>query len=218
MPFFLDPEFILRTAGYAGLFLVVFAETGLLIGFFLPGDSLLFTAGFLASQGFFGLDIRWVVIGCFIAAVAGNATGYSIGRRFGRSLFRRPESLLFKPDHLLRAEAFFEEHGGKAIILAQFIPIIRTFTPVVAGIGALPYRRFALFNVVGAVLWAIGVPVAGFYFGRIIPDPDRYILPIVGAIIVVSVVPPLVKAWRAGGREVVVQSVRRARARRTSGL
>lgn len=216
MPFFLDPEFILR-AGYVGLFLVVFAETGLLVGFFLPGDSLLFTAGLLASQGVFGLDIRWVVIGCFIAAVAGNATGYSIGRRFGRSLFRRPESLLFKPEHLQRAEAFFEEHGGKAIVLAQFIPIIRTFTPVVAGIGALPYRRFFAYNVVGAILWAIGVPVAGFYFGRVIPNPDRYILPIVGLIILISVLPPLLKVWREGGRDVVAQSVSRVRARRTSG-
>ncbi|HEX5499624.1 MAG TPA: VTT domain-containing protein [Thermomicrobiales bacterium] len=214
MPFFLDPTFILG-AGYLGLFLVIFAETGLLVGFFLPGDSLLFTAGLLASQHV--LDIRWVVMGCFVAAVAGNATGYSIGRRFGRSLFRRPESLLFKPEHLQRAEAFFEEHGGKAIVLAQFIPIIRTFTPVVAGISALPYRRFFMFNVVGAILWAIGVPVAGFNFGRVIPNPDRYILPIVGLIILISVLPPALKAWRAGGREVVAQSVSRARARRTSG-
>ncbi len=213
----LNPEHLLLAFGYAGLFLVVFAETGLLIGFFLPGDSLLFTAGFLASQGVAGLDIRWVIVGCFIAAVVGNATGYTIGRHFGRSLFRRPESLLFKPEHLRRAEAFFEEHGGKAIILAQFIPVIRTFTPVVAGIGALPYQRFALFNVVGAVFWAIGVPLLGFYFGRIIPDADRYILPIVGAIILVSVVPPAVKVWREGGREAVAQSVSRARARRTSG-
>jgi membrane-associated protein len=169
----------------------------------------------LASLGV--LDIRWVVVGCFVAAVAGNATGYSIGRHFGRSLFHRPESLLFKPDHLRRAEAFFEEHGGKAIILAQFIPIIRTFTPVVAGIGALPYRRFFAFNVIGAILWAIGVPVAGFYFGRVVPNPDRYILPIVGLIILISVAPPLLKVWREGGRDVVAQSVARVRARRTSG-
>lgn len=191
---------LIRTVGYIGMFGIIFAESGLLIGFFLPGDSLLFTAGFLASQGYLNI---WVLLPlCFIAAVAGDAVGYSFGLRFGRGLFNRPESLLFKKENLIRAELFFERHGGKAIVLARFLPVVRTFTPIVAGIGAMTYRHFAFYNVMGAVLWAIGVTLAGYFLGNLIPDIDRYLLPIILLIIVVSVLPTAIHLWRENRAEI----------------
>ncbi|MDP9354255.1 MAG: VTT domain-containing protein, partial [Chloroflexota bacterium] len=182
MPHF-DLESLIRTAGYLGLFGIIFAETGLLIGFFLPGDSLLFTAGFLASQDY--LNIWLLVAVCFVAAVSGDAVGYAFGNRVGRRLFQRPESRLFRPEYLRRAEIFFEQHGGKAIILARFMPIVRTFVPIIAGVGAMRYPRFAAFNVIGALLWAVGLPIAGYFLGKSIPNVDRYLLPIILVIIVV---------------------------------
>ncbi|HEV2109509.1 MAG TPA: VTT domain-containing protein [Thermomicrobiales bacterium] len=199
MPHF-DLEELIRAVGYLGLFGIIFAETGLLVGFFLPGDSLLFTAGFLASQGY--LNIALLVLVCFVAAVVGDATGYAFGNRVGRRLFRRPESLLFNPDHLQRAERFFERHGGKAIILARFLPIVRTFIPVVAGIGSMSYPRFLSFNVIGAVLWAIGLPLAGYFLGSAIPSVDRYLLPIILLIIIVSVLPTAIHVWRESGDQI----------------
>jgi membrane-associated protein len=192
---FIEPRDLIEAVGHIGLFFIVFAETGLLIGFFLPGDSLLFTAGFLASQDI--LNIWLVVPGCFIAAVVGDATGYAIGHRMGRTLFTKPESRLFKPDRLLQAEAFFKKHGGKAIILARFVPFARTFVPVIAGIGTMPYRSFAAYNAVGAVLWAIGLPTAGYFLGKSIPEVDRYLLPVIALIIFVSLIPPAIEIWRS---------------------
>ncbi|MEK7616776.1 MAG: VTT domain-containing protein [Patescibacteria group bacterium] len=188
MPHF-DLVELVRTAGYLGVFTIVFLESGLLIGFFFPGDSLLFTAGFLASQGF--LDIKILVPGCFLAAIAGNSTGYYIGKKFGRKLFNKEKSFFFQKKHLERAERFYAKHGGKAIVLAQFVPVVRAFVPVVAGIGVMRYRRFIFFNLFGAVLWAIGVTLAGYFLGSTIPDVDRYLLPIVGLIIIASVLPAL---------------------------
>lgn len=205
MPQF-DLVSVIRAVGYIGVFGILFAETGLLVGFFFPGDSLLFTAGFLASQGFLNI---WILAPlCFVAAVTGNATGYAIGHRFGRGLFHRPDSLLFKKENLVRAEAFFERHGGKAIVLAQFLPVIRTFTPVVAGIGAMKYRHFAAFNMIGALLWAVGVTIAGFFLGSTIPNVDRYLLPIVLLIIVVSIAPTAIHVWRDNGDQITA-TVRR---------
>lgn len=183
----LDPVTIIRALGYVGVAAIVFAESGLLIGFFLPGDSLLFTAGFLASQGI--LNIWALAPLCFIAAVAGDAVGYSFGRRMGRQLFIRPNSRWFRHEHLIRAEEFFERHGGKAIMLARFIPIVRTFTPIVAGAAVMPYRRFAVFNALGGLFWAIGVTLTGYFLGNVIPDIDRYLLPAVILIIAVSIAP-----------------------------
>lgn len=185
---------ILRTFGYVGLFAIIFAESGLLIGFFLPGDSLLFTAGFLASTGFF--DIWILAVGCFIAAVAGDSVGYAFGHRVGRKLFDREDSILFHRKHLLRAEAFYEKHGGKTIILARFVPVIRTFAPIVAGMGKMDYGRFITFNVIGGFLWGVCITVAGYYLGSIIPDVDRYLLPIIGVIIGVSFLPTAIHIWR----------------------
>ena len=138
---------LIRTVGYLGVFAIVFLESGMLVGFFFPGDSLLFTSGFLASQGF--LDIKVLIIGCFLAAVAGDSAGYYIGKRFGRNLFNKEDSIWFHKNHLIRAQNFYEKHGGKTIILARFIPVIRAFAPVVAGIGTMRYRRFVIFNLFG---------------------------------------------------------------------
>lgn len=199
MPYF-DLEELIRTVGYLGIFAIVFAETGLLIGAFLPGDSLLFTAGFLASQGYFNI---WLLVPiCFIAAIVGDATGYSIGHKFGRSLFRKEESRFFKPAYLLKSEEFFEKHGGKAIILARFMPIVRTFAPVIAGVSAMQYRKFAIYNITGAVLWGIGVTVAGYFLGKSIPSVDKYLLPIIAVIVIVSIAPSVIHVWRENGDEI----------------
>lgn len=178
---------LIKTIGLLGVFGIVFAESGLLIGFFLPGDSLLFTAGFLASQGFINI---WVLaIGSFIAAVAGDSVGYSFGHKFGKRLFQRENSLIFHKDNLLKAKEFYEKHGGKTIILARFMPIIRTFAPIVAGMGDMHYETFLSFNMIGGFLWAVGMSVGGFALGSVIPDVDKYLLPIIAAIIVLSVLP-----------------------------
>jgi membrane-associated protein len=180
---------LIRTVGYLGVFLIVFLESGLLIGFFFPGDSLLFTAGFLASQGF--LDIKILIAGCFIAAVAGDSIGYYIGKKFGPRIFKKDNSLFFNKKHLNTAQKFYDKHGGKTIILARFVPVVRAFAPVVAGVGNMNYKRFVMFNLIGGVLWAIGVTYAGYYLGSMIPDVDKYLLPIIGLIIVVSILPAL---------------------------
>lgn len=194
-------EFIIAI-GYLGVFAIIFAESGLLVGFFLPGDSLLFTAGFLASPAsraivdhdIFSLPV--LIVGCTIAAVAGDSVGYWFGHKVGRRLFQREDSLLFKKKHLYRVQELYEKHGGKIIVIARFMPIVRTFAPIVAGVGTMHYRRFVTFNVVGGVLWAAGVPTAGYFLGSVIPDVDRYILPIVALIVVISVLPPATHVLR----------------------
>ena len=168
---------LIEAFGTLGLFAIVFAESGLLAGFFLPGDSLLFTAGLLASQGH--LNFPLIVTGCFVAAVAGDQVGYVIGRRYGPAIFKRPDSRFFHQRNVDRASAYFEAHGARTIVLARFIPVIRTFTPVVAGVGQMDYRKFVTFNVVGGFLWAVGVTSLGYALGESIPDIDRYLLPIV---------------------------------------
>ncbi len=178
---------ILPAIGYLGIFALIFAESGLLFGFFLPGDSLLFTAGFLASQGVF--DIALLCLICFIGAVLGDSVGYAFGNRVGKKLFRKEDSFWFHPDHILKAEKFYEKYGKKTIILARFMPAIRTFAPIVAGIGSMKYRTFLVYNIIGAFLWAICLPLLGFYMGSIIPDVDKYLLPIIGFIIVLSILP-----------------------------
>lgn len=178
---------IIETVGYIGLFGIVFAETGLLIGFFLPGDSLLFTAGFLASQGIFNIYILCFLM--FLAAVVGDSVGYIIGHKYGKRLFKKEDSLLFHKDHLERAKAFYEKHGGKTIIIARFMPVVRTFAPVVAGIGDMKYSTFLTYNVIGGVLWAIGLPMLGYILGSSIPDVDKYLLPIIALIVLASVAP-----------------------------
>ncbi len=183
----LDLVSLIKTAGYLGIFGIVFLESGLLIGFFFPGDSLLFTAGFLASQGY--LNIGVLILGCFVFAVLGDSIGYYIGAKLGPKLFTKDDSIFFKKKHLEKAQSFYDKHGGKTIILARFIPVIRAFAPVVAGAGKMDYKRFVTFNLAGGVLWAIGVTSAGYYLGSLIPDVDKYLLPIVGLIVIASILP-----------------------------
>ncbi len=187
-------ESLIKTVGYVGVFAIIFAESGVLLGFFFPGDSLLFTAGFLASQG--SLNIYILALGCFLAAIIGDAFGYSFGNHIGPRLFERPESRIFKPVYLEEAEKFFERHGGKAIFLARFLPVVRTFTPVVAGISFMSYPRFAMFNTAGGFVWAVGVSVAGYQLGSRIPGIDRYLLPILAGVILVSLLPSAYHVWR----------------------
>ena len=207
-----DLVWLIKTVGYVGIFTMIFAESGLLIGFFLPGDSLLFTAGFLASQGFFNIAMLCALT--FVAAVTGDSVGYTFGRRVGRRLFRKEDSLFFHKDNLLHAQAFYEKHGGKTIVLARFLPFIRTFAPIVAGIGLMHYPRFLFFNLVGGFLWAICLPVAGFFLGKAIPDVDRYLLPIIAGIVVISLLPSVLHLLRDGETRQRISRVFRERMRR----
>lgn len=185
---------LIKAVGYAGLAGIVFAESGLLIGFFLPGDSLLFTAGFLASQGFLHIGILVPLL--FISAVLGDSAGYAIGYRLGPKVFTKRDSILFHQEHLTRSQLFFEKHGGKAIILARFMPVVRTFAPLLAGVGKMHYRNFLFYNIIGALLWAVGLTLAGYYLGKTVPHVDRYLIPIIIAIILVSASPTLLHLAR----------------------
>ena len=185
---------LIKAAVYIGIFGIVFAESGLFVGFFLPGDSLLFTAGFLASQGF--LHIAALSAVCFAGAVLGDSFGYAFGRKVGPMIFKKEDSLLFQKDHLLRAEQYYNRYGAKTIILARFMPIVRTFAPILAGVGRMRYGEFLAFNVVGGALWALGLPLIGYYLGSVIPNIDRYLLPIIGGIIFLSVLPIIMHVVR----------------------
>lgn len=184
-----DLNSLLKTVGYAGIFAIVFAESGLLVGFFLPGDSLLFTAGFLASQGFFNIYILCGLI--FIAAVVGDNVGYWFGKKAGPRVFKKEDSLVFSKSNVEKSQAFYEKHGGKAIILARFIPVVRTFAPVIAGVGKMEYKKFFTYNVIGGLIWGVGVTILGYFLGNSIPNVDKYLLPIALLIIVVSIAPGL---------------------------
>ncbi len=184
--------------GEVVLWLVIFAETGLLIGFFLPGDSLLFTAGLLAGQG--RLDVAMVVIGCFVAAVIGDQVGFTIGQRLGPRLFRKQDSRIFKQEFVDRTKVFFQKHGPKTIVIARFVPIVRTFAPTLAGVGEMRRVTFLAYNVVGAFCWAVGVSLLGYALGDTIGDDiDTYLLPIVAVVILVSLLPVYLE-WRRARR------------------
>jgi membrane-associated protein len=183
-------EHLVKSSSYLVLSAIVFAESGLLFGFIFPGDSLLFLAGFAASQGYFNILILTTLF--FISAVLGDNVGYAIGKHTGHRIFKKKDSILFHQDHLLRANLFFEKHGGKTIILARFIPIVRTFAPVLAGVGKMKYHIFFTYNLIGAVLWAIGVTLSGYFLGRAVPGIDQYLVPIVIGIVLISVSPTIV--------------------------
>jgi membrane-associated protein len=186
-----DLPALIKTLGYFGVWGIIFAESGLLIGFFLPGDSLLVMSGLVASQGF--LNIWLLLIGSFISAVLGDNVGYATGYRFGRRLFQRDDSWLFQKKNLVKTHEFYERHGKKALVLARFTPIIRTFAPIIAGIGAMNYRSFMSYNLVGGFGWTLSLTLLGFYLGRKLPPEtiDKYLLPIVGLIVVISFIPSL---------------------------
>ncbi len=192
--FGIDLVSLIHAVGLFGIFAIVFAESGLLFGFFLPGDSLLFTAGFLASQGYINI---WILAGgSFVAAVLGDNVGYAFGKRVGPRIFTRERSLFFRPEYLLRARHFYERHGGKALILARFMPAMRTFAPILAGVGAMDYPRFFTYNVIGGALWALGLPLIGYTLGNVVPNIDRYLIPIILGIIVLSSIPSIIAILR----------------------
>ncbi len=186
-----DLPALIKAFGYPLVWGIVFAESGLLVGFLLPGDSLLFVAGFLCSLAPTGLDIRVMAFGCFVFAVLGDSVGYYTGKRFGRKLFDKEDSKFFKKKHLIAAEEFFERQGKTAIILARFMPFVRTFAPIVAGIAAMQYKTFMKYNVVGGFFWGIGLTLLGYFLGKSIPEDqiDKYLLPIVLGIMFISLAP-----------------------------
>lgn len=185
-----DIEWLVETVGYPGLFLIIFAETGLLIGLFLPGDTLLITAGFLAQRGHFEVLILLPLL--VVAAIAGDATGYQIGRKAGPRIFTREDSRLFKRRHLERAHAFYERHGGKTIFLARFMAFIRTFAPTVAGAAEMPYRKFAVYNIAGGLTWILSMVLLGYYAGRAIPNIEVFMFLLLAFFLGISLVPA---AW-----------------------
>jgi membrane-associated protein len=191
----LNPHDLISTFGTIGLIAVIFAESGLLIGFFLPGDSLLFTAGLLASQGKLNLGV--ILVGCCLAAVVGDQVGYQFGSRVGPALFRRRDSRLFKQEYVEKAQGYFDRYGNRTIVLARFVPIVRTFAPIVAGIGTMKWRTFAVFNLIGGVAWAAGVILAGQILGDTVPSIDKYLLPAIAVIVVLSLIPVMLEVRRA---------------------
>jgi len=199
-----DPRPLIEAFGTFGIFAIVFAETGLLIGFFLPGDSLLFTAGLLSAPGVSDpvhLNLAIVLPGVFLAAVAGAQTGWWIGYRAGPALVRRPDSRFFKQEYVKRAEEFFEKRGLWAVVLARFVPIVRTFLNPMAGIARMPARTFFVANLLGALLWSVGVTLAGYVLGKTVPNVDRYLLPIIGIIVLFSLVPVGLEYLRGRARQ-----------------
>lgn len=193
---FLNPEIIIPAVGTFGVIAIIFLETGLFFGFFFPGDSLLFTAGLLATQGYVSFPI--LLIGTLIAAIVGDTVGYSFGRKMGPTIFKRENSVFFDRSHIEKAQKFYEKHGKKTIILARFVPIVRTFAPIVAGVGNMKYKVFITYNVIGAFLWTWTMLWLGYGLGRIIPNPDRYVLPIIILIVLVSAAPVVKEIIKQG--------------------
>ncbi|MBN2086134.1 MAG: VTT domain-containing protein [Anaerolineales bacterium] len=195
MFFGIDLIELIRTVGYIGMTAIIFAESGLFFGFFLPGDSLLLTAGLLAARGELNLGILLLTL--TPAAILGDNVGYWFGKKAGPPIFNRDNSLLFRRKNLLAAKAFYEKHGGKTITIARFMPFIRTFAPIVAGAVEMDYKRFMLFNLLGGLLWAVGVTLAGFFLGQWIPPEvlDKYFLLILIVVIFLSALPAMIHAW-----------------------
>jgi membrane-associated protein len=185
----MDPTTMIQSGGLIALGLIVFAESGLMVGFFLPGDTLLISAGILAAQGQLPLELTIVVIA--VAAIAGDNTGYQLGRVAGPRLFRKKDGIIFRHDHIARAEAFYEKYGSKTMLLAHFIPVVRSFAPVVAGVGKMPYGKFFMFDAIGIVVWAVGITLLGYWVGSKIPNLDHYILPVFIAVFVLTFAPTL---------------------------
>jgi membrane-associated protein len=193
-----DVEGLVRVGGLMALIAIVFAETGLLIGFFLPGDSLLVTAGLFTVSGH--LELWSLFLFVSLAAIVGDAVGYFIGVRTGPRIFSREDSLLFHKKHLITTQAFYDRHGGITIVLARFMPILRTFAPLVAGVGNMQYGRFALYNVMGGVGWVVSMTSIGYFLGKTIPDIDRYIHIVIAAVILLSLLPGIIAFLRSRQR------------------
>lgn len=201
-------EALISTIGLFGVASVIFAESGLLIGFFLPGDSLLFTAGFLVQQNLLHISIHILALILFCAAAAGDSTGYAFGRRLGPRLFTRKNSLLFKVENVRRAQEFYEKYGAKTIVIARFVPVVRTFAPIVAGIGKMPYKTFVTYNIIGAFLWATGLTYLGFFAGSFITMTGVNIEYVILGIIFLSVLPPAIHVLKdSGNRRALRRSI-----------
>ena len=196
--FITDVRGLVQWGGYIALAIIVFTETGLMIGFFLPGDSLLVTAGLFAAKG--DLNIVYLNLLLMFCAVTGDATGYYIGKKLGPALFRREDSLLFKKKHLLATQEFYERHGGKTIILARFVPVIRTFAPVVAGMANMSYRRFAMFNIIGGVSWVFSMTMIGYLLVTLFPATEKHIEKVIIIVILVSLLPGVIEYLRSRSR------------------
>lgn len=195
----LEPKMLIAALGTFGVIAIIFLETGFFFGFFFPGDSLLFTAGFLASKGILNFPV--LLVGAFLAAVIGDSVGYYFGKKIGPAIFSRENSMFFNRKNISKAQAFYEKHGKKTIILARFIPIVRTFAPIVAGIGNMKYKTFFAFNIIGALIWAVGIICLGYFFGSLIPDAERYVLITVLIIILISAFPALIEIFRHGKKK-----------------
>lgn len=190
-----DIASFIQGASYLGIAAIIFAESGLLIGIVLPGDSLLFTAGILASQGYG--HIALIALIAALAAIAGDSVGYWFGHRFGPRVFTREDSLFLNQKHIERAKTFYAEYGTRTIILARFVPVVRTLAPVLAGVGSMPYSLFLSYNIIGGLIWGAGLPLAGYWLGNQIPNIDHYLLPLIGFIILVSILPGLWHLYRS---------------------
>ena len=208
-----DVTTILQTGGLLFVLLIIFAESGLMLGFFLPGDTLLLSAGVFAAQGKLAGGLLALIVGVALAAVAGDNIGYHIGKRYGRRLFRKPDGLVFRQSYVQRSEAFFERFGSKTMLLAHFVPIIRTFAPVVAGVAHMPYRQFVIFDFIGDTAWAIVVTLIGYFFGTKIPNIDSYILFVVGGAVLLSFGPMVYHLGKA-----LLESRRRKQAAKTKSI
>lgn len=189
-----DVESIIRWGGLVMICAIIFAETGLMIGFFLPGDSLLVTAGVLAAAGH--LDIFSLIILVSLCAVVGDQLGYYIGQKTGRALFTKEDSLLFKRSHVLRAQTFYEKYGAKTIVIARFVPVVRTFAPIVAGVGQMNYRRFVTYNVFGGILWVVSMCLVGYVIGASVPNINKYLHVVIAVVIFLSILPALIEIVR----------------------
>lgn len=194
-PSWLDPDFLLDKFGLIGLLVIVFAESGLLIGFFLPGDSLLFTTGLLITTDKLDVNLWLACLLISLAAVLGDQAGYLFGKKVGPALFKRPDSRLFKQENVAKAHEFFEKHGAKSLVLARFVPIVRTFTPIIAGVSGMRYRAFLTYNILGGVLWGSGVTLLGAWLGKH-EFVEKNIEPILILIVLLSVIPIVIEYLR----------------------
>ena len=191
----------MQWAGYVGLTIIIFAETGLLVGFFLPGDSLLVTAGLLAADPAFSLNVWLLGLILTVAAIVGDTVGYHVGKATGPRIFTRENSLFFHKSHLLKAQAFYEKHGGKTIIIARFMPIVRTFAPVVAGVGQMRYASFLVYNVVGGVLWIWSMLIVGYVLAKTVPGVATHVEKVILVVVFLSILPGIIAWWRNRGAQ-----------------
>jgi membrane-associated protein len=213
MLFGISLEEAIQAVGLLGILGIVFAESGMMVGFFLPGDTLLFTAGFLVQTGVLNINVHLLVFFIFLAAIAGDNLGYLIGHRYGRKLFSKPQSLIFNKDNLTKAEWFYDKYGAIVVTIARFVPILRTFGPVVAGLSSMSYRKFLLFDIFGGLAWAASMTYLGYFGGAFLHangiDVEMLVLPIVGLAVLVSITSPLYHIWKdPKSRQILLQRLK----------